>query len=123
MTDDPEHTLDPDKPEAAMNEVLAAEQAAAQAIDACKQEARASLRAAGQHAQRIARRTDERISLIHQRTRQQLQRRLRAAEHAARADERARDSEDPRVAVISTAVDDLAARLTGADSSGQTQAE
>lgn len=106
-----------------MNKVLAAEQAAAQAIEACKQEARASLNEATQHARRIAGRTDERIALIHQRTRQQLQRRLRDAEQAAHAAERARDSEDPRVAVISTAANDLAARLTGADSSDQTQAD
>jgi hypothetical protein len=123
MTDDPDHAPDTDNAEAAMNEVLAAEQAAAQAIDVCKQEARASLHEAAQQARRIARRTDERIALIHQRTRQQLQRRLRDAEHAARAAERARDSEDPRAAVISTAVDDLAARLTGADSSEQTQVD
>lgn len=106
-----------------MNKVLAAEQAAAQAIEACKQEARASLHEATQHARRIAGRTNARIALIHQRTRQQLQRRLRDTEQAARAAERARDSEDPRVAVISTAANHLAARLTGADSSNQKLAD
>lgn len=106
-----------------MNEVLAAEQAAAQAIEACKQEARASLHEAAQQARHIATKTDERIALIHQRTRQQLQRRLRDAERAEHTAERARDSEDPRTAVINSAVDDLAARLTGADSTDQAQAD
>jgi hypothetical protein len=40
MIDDPEHTQAPNTAEAAMNEVLAAEQAAALAIGACEQEAR-----------------------------------------------------------------------------------
>ena len=106
-----------------MNEVLAAEQAAAQAIDACEQEARTSLHEATRHARHIAGRTNERIALIHQRIRLQLQRHLRAAESTARDADRARDKEDPRVAVISAVVNDLAARLTGADSSDNTQAD
>ena len=123
MTDDPDNTPEPGSPEAAINEVLAAEQAAAEAIEACQQDARASLHEAAQQARRIAKRTDERIALIHQRVRQQLQRHLRDAEHSARAAEQARDSEEPRMAVIDTAVNDLAARLTGGDSSDPTQAD
>jgi len=123
MTDDPEQTQVPDSAEAAMNEVLAAEQAAAQAIEACEQEARASLQEAAQRARRIAARTDKRIAFIHQRARQQLQQYLRNAERAARVAEQVRDSEDPRIAVVADVVDELAARLTGADSSDQTQAD
>jgi len=120
MTDDPEQTQVPDSAEAAMNEVLAAEQAAAQAIEACEQEARASLQEAAQRARRIAARTDKRIAFIHQRARQQLQQYLRNAEGAAHVAEQARDREDPRMAVISSVVNDLATRLTddnGSDNS------
>ncbi len=106
-----------------MNEVLEAEQAAAQAIDACEQEARASLHEAAQHARHIAGRTNERIAIIHQRTRLQLQRHLRNAERAAREADRARDGEDPRMAVISSVVNDLAARMTGGDSSDNKQTD
>ncbi|MDH3900970.1 MAG: hypothetical protein OEU51_07990 [Gammaproteobacteria bacterium] len=123
MTDDPDHPLDTYNAETAMNEVLAAEQAAAQAIDACEQEARASLHEAARHARRITGRTNERIALIHQRVRLQIQRHLRTAERTARATDRARDKEDPRVAVISAVVNDLAAHLTGADSSDDTQTD
>jgi hypothetical protein len=123
MTDDPEHTQAPNTAEAAMNEVLAAEQAAALAIGACEQEARASLREAALRARRIAERVDERIAIIHQRTRQQLKSRLKNDEHAARADERIRDREDPRQAVVNAVVNDLAARLTGSNSSDNTQAD
>ena len=123
MTDDSKHTQVPDSAEEAMNEVLAAEQAAASAIAACEQEARASLHAAAQRARRIAVRTNERIAIIHQRTRQQLKNRLQSAEHAARDDERTRDREDPRKAVVDAVVKELAARLTGSDSSDTTQAD
>jgi hypothetical protein len=123
MTDDPEHTQAPNTAEAAMNEVLAAEQAAALAIGACEQEARASLREAALRARRIAERVDERIAIIHQRTRQQLKSRLKKDEHAARANERARDREDPRQAVVSAVVNDLAARLTCSNNSDNTQAD
>ena len=105
-----------------MNEVLAAEQAAAQVIDACEQEARASLYEAAQLARRIAARTNERIAIIHQRTRQQLQQHLRNAERTARAEEQTRDKEDPRIAVVSTVVNDLAARLTGTNDNDRTPA-
>ena len=123
MTDDPEHTQAPNTAEAAMNEVLAAEQAAALAIGACEQEGRASLREAALRARRIAERVDERIAIIHQRTRQQLKSRLKNDEHAARADERIRDREDPRKAVVNAVANDLAARLTGSNSSDNTQAD
>ena len=117
MKDDPEHTLGPDNAELAMNEVLAADLAAAEIIDACQQAARASLHEAARRARYIAVRTDKRIACIHQRTRQQLQRRLRNAGRAARAADRAHEGEDdPRMAVISAVANDLAARLTGADS-------
>jgi signal transduction histidine kinase len=123
MTDDPENTQETDSAEAAMNEVLAAEQAAAQAITACEQEARATLHEAAQRARQIASRTDGRIALIHQRTRQHLQQHLRNAERAARAAERTRAREDPRVAVISRVVNDLAARLTAGSDSDNPQAD
>jgi len=123
MTDDPEQQQAPASAEAAMNEVLAAEQAAEEAIAACEQQARASLYEAAQRARQIAGRTDERIAIIHQRTRQQLKNRLQSAEHAARDDERTRDREDPRKAVVDAVVKELAARLTGSDSSDTTQAD
>jgi len=123
MTDDPEQTQVPANAEAAMNEVLAAEQAATRAIGACEQEARASLHETAQRARRIAKRTDERIAIIQQRTRQQLKNHLQNAEHAARTAERTLAREDPRMAVVSTVVNDLAARLTGGDSSETTQAD
>ena len=123
MIDDPEQTPAPASAEAAMNEVLAAEQAAEQAIDACEQAARDSLHEAVQRARQIAGRVDERIAIIHQRTRQQLKNRLQHADRAARAEERTRDREDPRMAVVSTVVNDLAARLTGCDNSDNTPAD
>ena len=123
MTDDPEQTQVPADAEAAMNEVLAAEQAATRAIGACEQEARASLHEAAQRARRIAERTDERIAIIHQRTRQQLKNYLQNAGHAARTAGRTLAGEDPRMTVVSTVVNDLAARLTGGDSSETTQAD
>ena len=122
MTDDPEQQA-PASAEAAMNQVLAAEQAAEEAIAACEQQARASLYEAGQRARQIAGRTDERIVIIHQRIRQQLKNRLQSAEHDARDDERTRDCEDPRKAVVGAVVKDLAARLTGSDSSDTAQAD
>lgn len=105
-----------------MNEVLAADLAAAEAIDACAQAARASLYEAARRARNIAVRTDERIARIHQRTRQQLQRRLRNAEQAARTAERTHEGEDPRLAVIGDVADVLAARLTGAHENGKPHA-
>lgn len=123
MTDDPERQQAPVSAEAAMNEVLVAEQAAEEAIAACEQQARASLYEAAQRARQIAGRTDERITIIHQRTRQQLKNRLQNAEHAARDDERTRDREDPRKAVVDAVVKDLAVRLTGSDSSDTAQAD
>jgi hypothetical protein len=123
MTDEPEHTPDPESAEAAMNEVLAAEQAAARAIGACEQEARASLQTAAQRARRIAMRTNERIAIIHQRTRQQLKIRLQNVEHTARAAEQTHGREDPRMDVVSTVVEDLAARLAGSDSNDESQAD
>ena len=114
MTDDAEQTQKPDSAEAAMNEVLAAEQAAEEAIDACEQEGRASLHEAAQRARHIADRTNERIALIQQRTRQQLQQYLRNAERAARIAEQTRNSEDPRNAVVADVASELAARLTAA---------
>ena len=123
MTDEPEHTPDPESAEAAMNEVLMAEQAASQAIDACEGEARVSLYEAAQRARRIANRTNERIAIIHQRTRQQLKNRLQNAERAARAAEWTRDREDPRVAFVSDIVNDMAARLTGSNSNEKSQSD
>ena len=117
IMDDTEQTQVQGSAEAAMNEVLAAEQASARAIGACEQEARASLHAAAQRARQIARRTDERIAIIHQRTRQQLKKWLQTDESAARAEARTRDREDSRMAVVSAVADDLAARLTGNDNS------
>jgi hypothetical protein len=117
MKKHPKHTPGPGNAELAMNEVLAADLAAAETIDACQQAARASLHEAARRARYIAVRTDERIARIHQRTRQQLQRHLRNAERAARAADRAREGDDPRMAVINAVATDLAARLTGADSS------
>ena len=114
MTDDAEKTQKPDSAEEAMNEVLAAEQAAEQAIDACEQEGRASLNEAARRARHIADRTNERISLIQQRTRQQLQQYLRNAERAARIAEQTCDREDPRNAVVADVASELAARLTAA---------
>jgi len=105
-----------------MNEVLAAEQLAEEVIDACQQEARASLYESAQQARRIADRTNERIALIQQRTRQQLQQYLGNAERAARVDEQVRDREDPRIEVVAAVVDELAARLTGANGSDNNQA-
>jgi len=123
MTDDPEHTQVPDSAEAAMNEVLTAEQAASQVIDACEGEARVRLYEAAQRAWQIANRTNERIAIIHQRTRQQLKNRLQNAERSARVEERTRDGEDPRMAIVSDVVSDMAARLTGGDSSDGTQGD
>jgi Flp pilus assembly protein TadG len=123
MTDNPEQAQAPDSAEAAMNEVLAAEQAAARAIGACEQKARASVREATLRARHITGRTNERIALIHLRIRQQLQQQLRTAGRAAAATEQTGDSEDPRMAVISSVVHDLAARLTGANGSDNTQAD
>ena len=123
MTDDPEHTQVPDSAEAAMNEVLTAEQAASQVIDACEGEARVRLYEAAQRAWQIANRTNERIAIIHQRTRQQLKNRLQNAERSARVEERTRDGEDPRMANVSDVVNDMAARLTGGDSSDGTQGD
>jgi hypothetical protein len=115
MKEDPAHTPDQDKAELAMNEVLAADLAAAETIDACQQAARASLHEAARRAHHIAVRTDERIARIHLRTRQQLQRHLRTAVRAARAVDRSHEGEqDPRMAVVSAVANDLAARLTGA---------
>jgi hypothetical protein len=124
MTDDQDHTQTSDKAEAAMNEVLAADQAAAEVIDACAQEARVRLHEATQRARHIEGRTNERIALIQQRIRLQLQRRLRDAERAARAADRAHEGkEDPRLAVIGDVVNDLAAQLTGAGGSDKSQAD
>lgn len=106
-----------------MNEVLAADLAAAEVIDACAQAARASLHEAARRARNIALRTDERIARIHQRTRQQLQRRLGNAERDARAADRTHEGEDPRMTVIDAVVKDLAARLTGADDDGKSPAD
>lgn len=122
MTDNPEQAQAPDSAEAAMNEVLAAEQAAEEVIDACQQEARASLYEAAQQARHIAGRTNERIATIQQRTRQQLQQYLRNAERAALVAEQVRDREDPRIAVVAAVVDELAARLTTANGSDNTSA-
>ena len=122
MTDDAEQTQKPDSAEAAMNEVLAAEQAAEEVIDACQQEARASLYEAAQQARHIAERTNERIALIQQRARQQLQQYLRNAESAALVAEQVADREDPRIAVVAAVVDELAARLTAANGSDNTRA-
>ena len=123
MTDDVEQTQKQDSAEAAMNEVLAAEQAAEDAIDACEQEARASLHEAAQQARRIADRTNERIALIQQRTRQQLQQYLRNAERAVRVNEQTRDSEDPRIALVADVANELAARLTAASGSENTRTD
>jgi phosphoribosylpyrophosphate synthetase len=123
MTDEPEHTPDPESAEAAMNEVLMAEQAASQAIDACEGEARVSLYEAAQRARRIANRTNERIAIIHQRTRQQLKNRLQNAERAARVEERTRDREDPRMGFVSGIANDMAARLTGSNSNEKSQSD
>jgi predicted dienelactone hydrolase len=123
MTDDAEQTQKPDSAEAAMNEVLAAEQAAEDAIDACEQEARASLHETAQQARRIADRTNERIALIQQRTRQQLQQYLRNAERAVRVNEQTRDSEDPRIALVADVANELAARLTAASGSENTRTD
>ena len=120
MTDDSEQTQKPDSAEAAMNVVLAAEQAAEQVIDACAQEARAILYEASQRARHIAERTNERIVLIQQRTRQQLQQYLRNADRAARLAEQTRDREDPRLAVVADVASELAAQLTAAGSSENT---
>jgi len=106
-----------------MNEVLAADQAAAAIIDACAQESRVRRHEATQRARYIERRTNERIALIQQRVRLQLQRRLRDAERAASAAERANEGEDPRMAVISEVVDDLATRLTRADNNDKSQSD
>ena len=123
MTDEPEHTPDPESAEAAMNEVLMAEQAASQAIDACEGEARVNLFETAQRARRIASRTNERIAIIHQRTRQQLKNRLQNAERATRVAERTRDREDPRMAFVSGIVNDMAARLTGSNSNEKSQSD
>jgi hypothetical protein len=123
MTDNPEDTPRTDSAEAAMNEVLAADLAAAEVIDACQQEARARLHEAARQARQIAVRTDERIAFIHQRTRQQLQRRLRSANRAARSADHAHEGKDPRLVVIRTVADELAARLAGADSSDHSQTD
>ena len=123
MTDEPDRTRTPDTAEAAMNEVLAADQAAAAIIDACAQESRMRRHEATQHARYIERRTNERIALIQQRVRLQLQRRLRDAERAASAAERANEGEDPRMAAISEVVDDLAMRLTRADNNDKSQSD
>ena len=123
MTDDTEQTQKPDSAEAAMNEVLAAEQAAEEVIDACQQEARASLYEAARRARHIADRTNERIAIIQQRARQQLQQYLRNAERAAHVAEQVRDREDPRLAVVAAVVDVLAARLAGANGSDNTRAD
>lgn len=122
MTDDPGQTQVSGSAEAAMNEVLAAEQAAAEIISACEQAARVSLYETAQRARQIAERTNQRIAIIHQRTRQQLKNRVQDAERTASADAQIRVSEDPRMAVVSTVVQDLAVRLTGSDSSDKTQA-
>ena len=114
MTDDADQKQKPDSAEAAMNEVLVAEQAAEEAIDACEQESRASLHEAAQRARHIADRTNERIALIQQRTRQQLQQHLRNAERAARVAEQTHDRGDPRSAVVADVARELAARLTAA---------
>lgn len=123
MTDDVEQTQKQDSAEAAMNEVLAAEQAAEDAIDACEQEARASLHETAQQARRIADRTNERIALIQQRTRQQLQQYLRNAERVVRVNEQTRDREDPRVALVADVANELAARLTAASGSENTRTD
>ena len=123
MTDNPQDTPRTDSAEAAMNEVLAADLAAAEVIDACQQAARARLHEAARQARQIAVRTDERIAFIHQRTRQQLQRRLRAADRAARNADRAHEGEDPRLAVISMVANELAAQLLGTDSSDHSQTD
>jgi len=123
MIDDQEQTQVADSAAAAMNEVLAAEQVAAEVIGACEQEARASLYEAGQHARQIAERTNERIAIIQQHTRQKLKNRQLGAERAAHAEEQTGDREDPRMAVVSAVVHELAARLTGSDSSDTAQAD
>jgi hypothetical protein len=123
MTDEPDRIEQTGKAEAAMNEVLAADQAAAAIIDACAQESRVRLHEATQRARYIERRTNERIALIHQRVRLQLQRRLRDAERAASAAEQAIEGEDPRMAVLRAVVDDLAARLTGTDNNDPSQTD
>jgi vacuolar-type H+-ATPase subunit H len=117
MTDDPEQPPVAGSPEAAMNEVLAAEQAAAEIISACEQQARASLYEAAQRARQIAERTNERIAIIHQRTRQYLKVCTQSAEStAASAVAQSRDREDRRMAVVSVAAEELAAQLTGSNS-------
>ena len=123
MTDDAEASNKPDSAEAAMNEVLAAEQAAEEAIDACEQAARASLHEATLRARRIADRTNERIALIQQRTRQQLQQYLRNAERATVGAEQAHDAEDLRLAVVAGVANELAERLTAAGSSENTETD
>ena len=123
MTDDAEASNKPDSAEAAMNEVLAAEQAAEEAIDACEQEARASLHEATLRARRIADRTNERIALIQQRTRQQLQQFLRKAERAAGGAEQAHDAEDLRLAIVAGVANELAERLTAAGDSENTETD
>lgn len=112
MTDDPDNKNHADSAEAAMNEVLAAEQAAANAIEECKRSAQAILHEAGQRARRITMRTDERLALIYQRTSQQLQQRLRRDARREKAADKTGE-EDSRDARIAKAVTDLAARLTG----------
>jgi hypothetical protein len=123
MNKESEHSQGEDSAEAAMNEVLAADLAAAAVIDACAQAARASLHEAARRARNIAVRTDERIARIHQRTRQQLQHRLANAERDARVADRTHEGEDPRMTVIGAVVNDLAARLTGADDDGKSPAD
>lgn len=95
-----------------MNEVLAAEQAAARAIEECRQHAQTILQEAGQRARRITTRTDERLALIYQRTSQQLQRRLQQDARREKASEK-HEERDARDALIAKAVTGLAARLTG----------
>jgi hypothetical protein len=95
-----------------MNQVLEGERAAASAIDDCEREARAILQAAQQRARRIASRTDERITLINQRTRQQLHQRLAEAERAERRAELEREH-DHRAALVANVVVGMAAGLAG----------
>jgi len=119
MPDDPDQSRHPDAAGAAMNEVLAAEQAAARAIGACEQEARELVREAAQAARRIAARTDARITRIHARTRQSLQQHLAETTRADRLAEQARARGDQRLASIDIVAGDLAARLAGDDDDGE----
>jgi hypothetical protein len=67
-----------DAAEQAMNQVLAAERAAEQAVADCEAEARAIIQNARSRALRIDERTNERIAILEQRCSQHTERKLRA---------------------------------------------